>query len=94
MIEFFCFRNLTCSSEEKNKCMSDTRVVSQVLSFILYLIISVYALYLSWTCNTIRGLPVLTKAFYGFFAFNFGSLYLIFYLFFIYGTCIPSTTLN
>ena len=43
------------------------------------LMIGIFAGYLSWTCNTIDGVDTPMKVFYAFFAFSFGSLYLIYY---------------
>lgn len=65
--------------------------MADALSFLFYLIISIFAFYLSWDCNTLRGLSLPVKMFYGFFAFMFGSLYLLFYIIFINGTCIPQS---
>jgi hypothetical protein len=45
----------------------------------IVLFISVYAAYLSWSCNTIKKIGVPLKLFYAFSAFLFGVLYVIFY---------------
>jgi len=86
MIEFFCLKSLSSSNSEENDCIS----VADVASFVFYLLMSSYALYLSWSCNSAKGVSVLGKLFYGFFAFNFGIVYLIFYMIFVSGTCAPS----
>jgi len=44
---------------------------------LIILVISFYAAYLSWSCN--KGVALPLKIFYAFFAFLFGSLYVIFY---------------
>jgi hypothetical protein len=51
------------------------------------LAVSIYAVYLSWSCNTAAGVNVVLKVVYAFFAFIFGLLYLIFYLIFRAGAC-------
>lgn len=43
------------------------------------LIIGIYAAYLSWTCNTAKGVDTVGKVIYSFFAFIFGGFYLIYY---------------
>lgn len=93
MFEFFCYKELNKEKEELEidpiKKESYFCKLGDLLSFLLYFLISLFALYLSWECNTQRGLGLFTKLFYGFFAFSFGSLYLLFYIVFINGTCIP-----
>lgn len=49
--------------------------------------VSIYAVYLSWSCNTAADVNVLLKIIYAFFAFIFGFIYLIFYFIFRAGTC-------
>jgi CHASE2 domain-containing sensor protein len=44
---------------------------------VLILLVSFYAAYLSWSCN--KGVSLPLKIVYAFFAFLFGSLYVIFY---------------
>ncbi len=58
--------------EKKEQFVSSFNIVS--------FIISVFAVYLSWTCNTAAGMHVVMKVIYGFFAFVFGFLYLMYYL--------------
>lgn len=48
----------------------------------LILIISMYAAYLSWRCNTVKKIDVLLKIIYSFFAFLFGFPYVLFYVVF------------
>lgn len=76
MLEYFCD-----NTSEK------TRLPQRVLRFTFYLLVSILAFKLSWDCNTLRGISLVPKVFYSFFAFNFGAAYLLFYLVFIYGTC-------
>lgn len=59
----------------------------QIVSYAISIAACVYAVYLSWTCNTAAGVNVALKVVYAFFAFIFGFLYLIFYLIFRAGTC-------
>jgi hypothetical protein len=59
----------------------------QVLIYAVSLAVCVYAVYLSWSCNTAAGVNVVLKVVYAIFAFIFGLLYLIFYFIFRAGTC-------
>lgn len=79
MIETFC-HELMYSDNTEDKVFYYSRLL-------LNLMISILAGVLSWNCNTVLGLSVLSKIFYSVFAFMFGTLYLIFYLIFRHGTC-------
>jgi hypothetical protein len=57
------------------------------LTFLLMLLINSYAAYLSWDCNTNNNYPLLLKVLFAFFAFMFGSLYMIYYVLFRFDTC-------
>lgn len=65
------------------KQMTAFRIIYSIISFA----VSVYAVYLSWSCNSAANVNVLLKVIYAFFAFIFGFLYLIFYFIFRAGTC-------
>ena len=56
-------------------------------SWIFAVAISCLAAYVSWSCNTKRGISTLAKILYSIFAFFFGALYLIFYAIFVGGYC-------
>lgn len=45
----------------------------------IILLISAYAAYLSWSCNTVKNVSIPFKLFYAFFAFLFGTMYVVFY---------------
>ena len=60
---------------------------SSAITVVVSLGISIYAVYLSWTCNTASGYPTVKKVIFAFFAFVFGLLYLIFYLLVNMGRC-------
>ena len=68
--------------EGRNRCFDSNK-----FDLVLSLIVSIFAFSLSWNCNTARNLSFFVKLFYGSFAFIFGSLYVLFYLLFNYGTC-------
>lgn len=53
------------------------------------LLIGVFAAYLSWSCNTAKGIDTVPKVIYSLFAFFFGFLYLIYYALFRAGRCYP-----
>jgi hypothetical protein len=46
------------------------------------LLLGIFAAYLSWTCNTVKGVDTVGKVIYALFAFLFGGFYLIYYLIF------------
>jgi hypothetical protein len=77
----------TTSSKKIEEIEKKEQVVSSfnIVSFI----ISVFAVYLSWTCNTAAGMHVVMKVIYGFFAFIFGFLYLMYYLLVRSDVCEP-----
>jgi hypothetical protein len=56
--------------------------------------LSLWAAYLSWTCNTKRSIPPVMKVVYAFFAFLFGGLYLFMYTFMTWGYCCPPLVLS
>ena len=56
-------------------------------TFILMLLINSYAAYLSWECNTNNNYPLLLKVLFAFFAFMFGSLYIVYYILFKFDDC-------
>jgi uncharacterized membrane protein len=58
-----------------------------ILITILSILISLYAVSLSWSCNTAANINTGLKVLYAIFAFIFGLIYLIFYLIFRAGTC-------
>jgi uncharacterized membrane protein YdcZ (DUF606 family) len=67
---------------KQSKLLKDSGTDSSVspIASLLSFIVGAVAVYLSWNCNTIQGHTVLAKVFYAFFAFLFGTLYLIFYV--------------
>ncbi len=63
------------------------------IMFLVYLIISVLAFYLSWSCNTIKEEPFVIKLILGIFAAFFNWLYIILYFIFRY-PCIGCNPIN
>jgi hypothetical protein len=57
------------------------------ITFLLMLIINSYAAYLSWECNSRKDYPLVLKVVFSFFAFIFGSLYLLYYILFRFDEC-------
>jgi hypothetical protein len=89
----------TVDSEEKKQVVVSTQSVQpmtwkeyfsspfRIASFAFSFLISLYAAYLSWSCNTALGYGVFTRLILSFFAFMFGTLYVIFYFVFRSDTC-------
>lgn len=75
----------SCTHRKKKNSQFDTL---DFITDIIVLSLSVYAAYLSWSCNTLKKMPVPLKIFNSFFAFVFGVLYVIFYTIFK-GTVAP-----
>jgi hypothetical protein len=57
------------------------------VTFLLMLLINSYAAYISWECNTNKGYPVALKIVFSFFAFIFGTIYLLYYILFRFDEC-------
>ena len=57
------------------------------VTFLLMLLINSYAAYLSWECNSNKGYPVALKVVFSFFAFIFGTMYLLYYILFRFDDC-------
>lgn len=52
------------------------------ISILLGTLVGIYAVYLSWSCNTKQGVDTLAKIIYAIFAWFFGMLYLVLYFLF------------
>jgi hypothetical protein len=71
------------STDEKRK------EAQQITSIAVAVVASILAAYLSWSCNTARNIAFPEKVLYSFFAFMFGTLYLVLYWIFNHGYCSP-----
>ena len=85
------------SNKEKfDNTTSQSSSTYSIPALIVSLLISLYAVYLSWSCNSALNMSVGLKVLYAFFAFLFGLLYLLFYVIFRAGQCksqnVPSST--
>ena len=49
---------------------------------LMYLAVSIFAVYLSWNCSTKEGLDIVMKVIYALFAFIFNIFYIIYYALF------------
>lgn len=58
---------------------SSANGIEAALWALISLFIGIYAVYLSWSCNTKEGVSVIGKIFFAFWAWVFGLFYLIFY---------------
>lgn len=61
--------------------------IADILSFVLGIIIGLYAAYLSWQCNSKMNYGTFLKVIFAIFAYIFGLVYLILYLIMRYDTC-------
>lgn len=61
--------------------------ISDILSFILGVVIGLYAAYLSWQCNAKLNYNVFLKVVFAIFAYMFGLTYLILYVVMRWDTC-------
>lgn len=60
---------------------TETTTASVVVS-VVSMVVFLYAVYLSWTCNTAKGYGTVRKVIYAIFAGFFGWLYLLIYFIF------------
>jgi hypothetical protein len=58
-----------------------------IIIFIIYLAISIWAVYLSWSCNTKAKYPISVKIACAINAYTFGIFYIIYYFIAVSGTC-------
>jgi len=72
--------------EEEYVINNKANKVSSV-TFLLMLLINSYAAYLSWECNSNKGYPLALKVVFSFFAFIFGTMYLLYYILFRFDDC-------
>jgi hypothetical protein len=72
--------------EEEYVTNNKANKVSSV-TFLLMLLINSYAAYLSWECNSNKGYPLALKIVFSFFAFIFGTMYLLYYILFRFDDC-------
>lgn len=72
--------------EEEYVINNKANKVSSV-TFLLMLLINSYAAYLSWECNSNKGYPLALKIVFSFFAFIFGTMYLLYYILFRFDDC-------
>lgn len=75
--------------EDKKQSASDKASASAgvIILVVLYVAMAAYAAYLSWSCNTLTGMSVPAKVFFGFFAALGGLSYLVSYLLFRWSDC-------
>ncbi len=55
------------------------------------MLIGIWAAYLSWECNTKHNMNIFLKLLWALGAYIFGFIYLIYYFFFRYDSCVGST---
>lgn len=61
--------------------------VSDILSFVLGLVIGLLAAYLSWQCNSKLSYNTFLKVIFSIFAYLFGFVYLVLYVIMRWDTC-------
>lgn len=86
-----CTYFMQCRQQKKDKKTEnfneEESIGVSIASMVIGLLIGIYAVYLSWSCNTAAGVSTGLKILFAFFAFLFGTLYLIFYLLVRAGRC-------
>jgi uncharacterized protein YacL len=75
------------TQSEDLKTQSSGFNVANILSFILSIVVGLYAAYLSWQCNTNIDYNIFLKVIFAIFAFLFGLVYLILYVIMRLDTC-------
>lgn len=66
---------------------STERLILNILTWTISVMLSVLAFWLSWTCNTALGYHVAIKALFGTGAFFFGLLYIMMYFIMRWDVC-------
>jgi len=80
--------HLNDTNEEVEEVYNEDKSTNMSIgTFLLMLIINSYAAYLSWECNTRNNYPLSLKILFSFFAFSFGSLYILYYILFRFDMC-------
>lgn len=83
------------AKDEKEKYGNNISMdISTIIQLLISLTFSVYAVYLSWTCNTALGKDVFLKVIFALFAGLFGFWYLIFYYMFSSAGCNQAVRLS
>ena len=90
MLEYMLYKLLQVQDKNKNKSQENFYVSSSqessitATTFVFWVVVGFFGIYLSWTCNSASNTPTLLKVIYAFFAWFFGIFYLIFYYFYNY----------
>lgn len=83
MLGYYLYLWNTKQQKEKKEGFSEQEENNEYLiAFMFSAVLTVFAIVLSWTCNS--NAPLLLKVIYAFFAGFFGIFYLIFYFFYNY----------
>lgn len=80
MIEIFVPKLLKKEAFEQNENPT-------ILQIVISLLVSLLAVYFSWTCNSAIEVGILLKVVYSMFAFAFGPLYFVYYILVRQETC-------
>lgn len=89
MIELLALPYLQSNDRERRR----QEIQVTYTSIGIAIVMSLFAFYLSWTCNRRRGFDHVMSFVYASFAFLFGTLYIFFYAIFTTGYCfLPSPT--
>ncbi len=75
------YENMTQDNLEKKAEMYSN------ITFFIMLLINCYAAYLSWECNSANNYPIGLKLIFAFFAFMFGTVYILYYILFRFDDC-------
>jgi hypothetical protein len=71
----------TCNNENNEN--ENINTISLIFTIFIW-VVSCWAAYLSWRCNTEANYPTSVKLIFSLFAFNWGMFYLGYYYFYIY----------
>lgn len=84
MADFMALSKMLIDANKKNSAegYNETATKQEAGTSVIGLLIGIYAAYLSWTCNTAKGVDTVGKVIYAIFAFIFGLFYLIYYALF------------
>jgi len=80
-------KKMSVEDEEEEYLINNKANKVSSITFLLMLLINSYSAYLSWECNSAKGYPLALKIVFSFFAFIFGTMYLLYYILFRFDEC-------
>lgn len=84
----YIYEKFTVKEKFNDTEKKSTLSIANIVAFL----IGCWAVYLSWTCNTAKGVSVPMKLLFAFFAWMFSIIYIIIYFIFLSKSCKTAPT--